>query len=782
MPLLRAVDVRVSSFCGRGCLIEPVSMPLLRAVDVRVRRQGAIRSSKMSVSMPLLRAVDVRAVNAPCHLKAMHPPTVSMPLSRAVDVRAYVTAEGLIATAKCLNALVAGGRCAGRADERNCKVNVARQLEACLNALVAGGRCAGHSTRHLSSPPVLTVSMPLLRAGDVRAMKVWQLLDRPVRAGRVPCLNALVAGGRCAGARIRRSTSPISLLSQCPCCGRAMCGGHEAADGTAMPQGNRVSMPLLRAGDVRAPPRRPPRRPPRAVSMPLLRAGDVRALKVHPDIRATVVSMPLLRAGDVRVVVTGTGFTASTIASQCPCCGRAMCGPTTAPAAVTRADCLNALVAGGRCAGTRSADVIARAQPQAVSMPLLRAGDVRERKSRHAGEIGPRCAQCPCCGRAMCCSNGRRHPRRSRGRRALNCPCCGRVDVRVGAPRSCGRGQGLNATGAGGRCAGPVRSERMPGERRPVSMPLLRAGDVRGEQAARWAVRVALSLQWGRHQSMSEGRVQQGKRQRIFNVLQWGRHQSMSEGRRTSAALSGRAGSDGADISRCRGGVRAGAVHAASSMGPTSVDVGGSSRWTEDMPGRAPRFNGADISRCRRARSSRPAECGAQWGRHQSMSEGVELVPRQCGRHRAMCCGFNGADISRCRKGRRGMKPLRSVTSVLQWGRHQSMSEGCLVVRTAAVLRRMLLQWGRHQSMSEGASNPIHRAPSANSIASMGPTSVDVGGLDLRVANEDPRNSSTASMGPTSVDVGGRPRFSTTADVGRASSLQWGRHQSMSEG
>ena len=229
----------------------------------------------------------------PCHRQG--DADVSMPLLRAGDVRAYVTAEGLIATAKCLNALVAGGRCAGNGQYQMLAIG-----GSCLNALVAGGRCAGPSVNAV---------------GGVFAG--WNRL------------NALVAGGRCAGLVLQQGMEylpgkVVSMpllragdvrgeglasgsnhgvpLSQCPCCGRAMCGGHEAADGTAMPQGNRVSMPLLRAGDVRGRPPRSSRGPASAVSMPLLRAGDVRARKGH------------------------TGVHLQRRWSQCPCCGRAMCG------------------------------------------------------------------------------------------------------------------------------------------------------------------------------------------------------------------------------------------------------------------------------------------------------------------------------------------------------------------------------------------------------------------------------------------------------------------------
>ncbi len=111
-------------------------------------------------------------------------------------------------------------------------------------------------------------------------------------------------------------------------------------------------------------------------------------------------------------------------------------------------------------------------------------------------------------------------------------------------------------------------------------------------------------LQWGRHQSMSEGvRAQlfaEPRRARCFNGADISRCRRACEAelRQESGAV---AGFNGADISRCR---RAqptspwrGRIDA--SMGPTSVDVGGS-RAGQKICADAPRFNGADISRCRR--------------------------------------------------------------------------------------------------------------------------------------------------------------------------------------
>ena len=139
------------------------------------------------------------------------------------------------------------------------------------------------------------------------------------------------------------------------------------------------------------------------------------------------------------------------------------------------------------------------------------------------------------------------------------------------------------------------------------------------------------ALQWGRHQSMSEGRRGPGQPGRDWPApLQWGRHQSMSEGYANAAAITaispklqwgrhqsmseGRAIGPGKPLDRVRasmgptsvdvGGSRAGqkiclGSHLAS-MGPTSVDVGGRGSGPRDGQGHS-RFNGADISRCRRA-------------------------------------------------------------------------------------------------------------------------------------------------------------------------------------
>ena len=200
------------------------------------------------------------------------------------------------------------------------------------------------------------------------------------------------------------------------------------------------------------------------------------------------------------------------------------------------------------------------------------------------------------------------------------------------------------------------------------------------------------------------GRLASFLNRRARSALQWGRHQSMSEGRSPWCARARSKRFNGADISRCRR-----VVEALVSLVETGLL----------------RFNGADISRCRRA---------TQTPRRSPRS------PRS----------FNGADISRCRRVGPSVQASRWIASALQWGRHQSMSEGAALDRRYAS-DRTSLQWGRHQSMSEGAAADPVTAKAI--LASMGPTSVDVGGL--RTLRAQPREPPDASMGPTSVDVGG---------------------------
>ncbi len=244
-------------------------------------------------------------------------------------------------------------------------------------------------------------------------------------------------------------------------------------------------------------------------------------------------------------------------------------------------------------------------------------------------------------------------------------------------------------------------------------------------------------LQWGRHLSMSEGDATSPPA-KSASRLQWGRHLSMSEGGGTDARFRRRHLLQwGRHLSMSEGGLL--------SRGPTS----GGYRML-------------------------------QWGRHLSMSEGDVAFDRASIRVR-----FNGADISRCRRAPWRPTPATGESRALQWGRHLSMSEGGSLpaLECRPLGRAPGLQWGRHLSMSEGKgprAADVVAAPSSSCFngadisrcrrvstqtdpnfgscrASMGPTSLDVGGAGRRNSSGDHR----ASMGPTSLDVGGRrPRRS----------------------
>ena len=216
-------------------------MPLLRAVDVRDQLQADVRDLKDSVSMPLLRAVDVRAAARPA--------------------KAASTVAGL-------NALGAGGRCAGFPIGYDFFLSA--QLSQCpccgrsmcglecpvrapggrsdsrLNALVAGGRCAGTCRFPRARGRGKSVSMPLLRAVDVRDSRLDEKTMNSFR-----CLNALVAGGRCAGAAPDRSKIGEGGGLNALVAGGRCAGGSCANNICAGPVTSIVSMPLLRAVDVR---------------------------------------------------------------------------------------------------------------------------------------------------------------------------------------------------------------------------------------------------------------------------------------------------------------------------------------------------------------------------------------------------------------------------------------------------------------------------------------------------------------------------------------------------
>ncbi len=192
--------------------------------------------------------------------------------------------------------------------------------------------CCGRSMcgplQEKGAPAVLTVSMPLLRAVDVRALRNMAASVIHVWTVSMPLLRAV-------DVRVRTD------------------------DRTRPPDVSAVSMPLLRAVDVRGVAANSARRGGAngPVSMPLLRAVDVRGRDSTPPddecTRQREVSMPLLRAVDVRAASDGRRHGRRSSLSQCPCCGRSMCGtPRRDPFRAKQRRCLNALVAGGRCAGS----------------------------------------------------------------------------------------------------------------------------------------------------------------------------------------------------------------------------------------------------------------------------------------------------------------------------------------------------------------------------------------------------------------------------------------------
>ena len=328
---------------GQEEVCRKLSMPLLRAVDVRAFLVSAAAVTGFLSQCPCcgrsmcgllvrLRSNMFGLSQCPCCGRSMcgdahrsragrSDPLVSMPLLRAVDVR----------------------------DSKSSRSMIGRQ-STCLNALVAGGRCAGSQRDKEAQGASSVVSMPLLRAVDVRAHCNDEnvcTLDACVSqcpcCGRsmcglqpVPkqgehhhgCLNALVAGGRCAGPfQPAAPKGAAEGLSQCPCCGRSMCGRPRSFSSTS----------------------------PSPTCLNALVAGGRCAGSEHPTVQ---------RGKAPRL-------------SQCPCCGRSMCGWTcpARPASICHR-CLNALVAGGRCAGTREVSRASRSRLP-VSMPLLRAVDVR---------------------------------------------------------------------------------------------------------------------------------------------------------------------------------------------------------------------------------------------------------------------------------------------------------------------------------------------------------------------------------------------------------------------
>ncbi len=114
------------------------------------------------------------------------------------------------------------------------------------------------------------------------------------------------------------------------------------------------------------------------------------------------------------------------------------------------------------------------------------------------------------------------------------------------------------------------------------------------------------------------------------------------------------------------------------SMGPTSLDVGGS------RPSRSRRLN------------------ALQWGRHLSMSEGRGA---RAGDWKTMDVDAStAADISRCRRLECTRRELERLAR-LQWGRHLSMSlerHGKQLPLLDGLDWTVPLHWGRHLSMSRG--------------------------------------------------------------------------------
>ena len=191
-----------------------------------------------------------------------------------------------------------------------------------------------------------TVSMPLLRAVDVRDVG-----GGGSGGDTVTCLNALVAGGRCAGLARIKGTAVVMTLSQCPCCGRSMCGEPDLHRGLP-DRGPVVSMPLLRAVDVRA------------------------GYYVPPENGQTHCLNALVAGGRCAGPETPSFGKWRGMLSQCPCCGRSMCGTSSRPTSGTSKTLSQCPCCGRSMCGLQPG---LRKRPRLlrVSMPLLRAVDVR---------------------------------------------------------------------------------------------------------------------------------------------------------------------------------------------------------------------------------------------------------------------------------------------------------------------------------------------------------------------------------------------------------------------
>ena len=198
----------------------------------------------------------------------------------------------------------------------------------------------------------------------------------------------------------------------------------------------------------------------------------------------------------------------------------------------------------------------------------------------------------------------------------------------------------------------------------------------------------ARALQWDRHQSMSEGAKGHETSTVRYIVLQWGRHQSMSEGRLRGVRSTARARLfNGADISRCR-----------------KVDDGAGGHAS-----RLRGFNGADISRCRKELGSRRSGLAGHDGASMGPTS-VDVGRRVSRRWRTVSAvfGFNGADISRCRRGAPFLRRAVDVRLRASMGPTSVDVGGPLIRELTPALQDVALQWGRHQSMSEGANRATH--------------------------------------------------------------------------
>ena len=312
--------------------------------------------------------------------------------------------------------------------------------------------------------------------------------------------------------------------------------------------------------------------------------------------------------------------------------------------------------------------------------------------------------------------------------------------------------------------------------------------------------------------------------------LQWGRHQSMSEGSRTRRAGHGSARFNGADISRCRRGAAPrdarGVRGPLASMGPTSVDVGGARvsahrQSFHSSPLQWGRHQSmSEGGRARRA--DLPDPHGLQWGRHQSMSEGLIVASApinpnglQWGRHQSMSEGaarrsaftllsswLQWGRHQSMSEGHDHRRPKRRRALGLQWGRHQSMSEGspaprraraapfrcfngadisrCRRVKAKLFANRIIssLQWGRHQSMSEGG----RCRPGASRRGCCGFNGADISRCRRASRSGARRRVRRAGFNGADISRCRRVRKDFAATPGEFMALQWGRHQSMSEG